>query len=188
MLQRTRRSDRTGVAAVEFAVVVGTILVPVLIGVWEVGRLIHVQQIVSNSAREGARLAAQGVTVNQIGAPTLIMTNIDPANNDLNQPNVKSVAFHALQGAGLTAIDWDDVDVEFAFVDSPPGAVPGATEPWQGVKGQVFRVRVSISREGYNKVRWSNFGLVNPERVSYEVFWSNLVDDPFVVNTTLPNW
>ena len=45
------------VAAAEAALITAVFLVPVLIGVWEIGRLIQVQQIVSNSAREGARLA-----------------------------------------------------------------------------------------------------------------------------------
>ncbi|HEV3137455.1 MAG TPA: TadE/TadG family type IV pilus assembly protein, partial [Pirellulales bacterium] len=45
--------------AVEAAFVLPVLLV-LMLGVWEVGRLIQVNQIIVNSAREGARLAAGG--------------------------------------------------------------------------------------------------------------------------------
>ena len=50
---------RRGVVAVEAAVVL-PVLIIVMFGMWEVGRLIQVNQIVTNAAREGARLAAGG--------------------------------------------------------------------------------------------------------------------------------
>lgn len=37
------------------------LLLILLVGIWEVGRMIEVQQVVSNAAREGARQAATGV-------------------------------------------------------------------------------------------------------------------------------
>ena len=159
------------------------VMIPVLFGVWEVGRMVLVQQIVSNSAREGARLAAQGRTINQVGAPTVIVTTIDPATNTLNQPNVKAAVFQSLRGAGLTGLEWDDVSVSFAFLSSPPGAVTGATEPYQGVKDQRYSVTVTIP---FAKVRWTELGLINPTTVSYTVEWRIMVDDPFTVNTTIP--
>jgi Flp pilus assembly protein TadG len=57
---RRPRARYAGVAAVELAVVLLFFVVPLLLAVWEVGRLIHVQQLLSNSAREGGRLAALG--------------------------------------------------------------------------------------------------------------------------------
>jgi len=53
------RVSRRGVAAVEFAIVF-PILMLLAFGLWEYGRLIQVQQILTNSAREGGRLAAIG--------------------------------------------------------------------------------------------------------------------------------
>ncbi len=62
MLYRTRKGGppvgrRRGVAAVEFAVV-SLFLVPLLIGLWEVGRLVEVQQYLNNAAREAGRQAS----------------------------------------------------------------------------------------------------------------------------------
>ncbi|MCI0455363.1 MAG: pilus assembly protein [Gemmataceae bacterium] len=55
-LHHTRR----GTAAAEFAIV-AVFLAPLLIGVWEVGRLVEVQQHLVNGVREGGRQAATGI-------------------------------------------------------------------------------------------------------------------------------
>ena len=72
MIRRVvRRDRRRGVAAVEFAFVMPAILA-LLVGIWELGRLIEIQQLMTNAAREGARLAVvstnstSGVTTSQI--------------------------------------------------------------------------------------------------------------------------
>lgn len=52
-----RSGIRRGAAAVEMAVLLPLFIV-LLFGLWEASRLVHVQQIVSNAAREGARQAA----------------------------------------------------------------------------------------------------------------------------------
>lgn len=51
---------RRGAAAVEFALILALILVPVLFGCWEVGCMVDAQQLLQNAAREGARRAASG--------------------------------------------------------------------------------------------------------------------------------
>jgi Flp pilus assembly protein TadG len=58
-----RPDDRRGIAAVELAVV-SPFLVWLLIGVWEVGRLLDVQMIVQNAAGVGGRQACAGVSTN----------------------------------------------------------------------------------------------------------------------------
>ena len=55
MLSRLRR-HRRGAAAVEFAVVAPVFFLVVL-GIIEFGRMIMVQQVLTNAAREGARIA-----------------------------------------------------------------------------------------------------------------------------------
>ena len=55
----TTRS-RSGVAAVETAVVL-PILVVLLLGLWDIGRMIEAQQVLSNAAREGARTVKEPV-------------------------------------------------------------------------------------------------------------------------------
>jgi Flp pilus assembly protein TadG len=57
---RRRLQQRRGTAAVELAVV-APLVVALLVGLVEVGRLVQVNQILSNAAREGARKASTGV-------------------------------------------------------------------------------------------------------------------------------
>ena len=54
MLQRKRRT-RSGIAAVEMAAVLPAVLI-LLMGILEVGRLIEMQQVLTNATREGARV------------------------------------------------------------------------------------------------------------------------------------
>jgi Flp pilus assembly protein TadG len=176
MLHRCRRARR-GVAALELAIVFMFFLLPMMLGVWEVGRLVQVQQIVSNGAREGARLAAQGFTINTSGSPTQIMTST-------GTPNVHDTVYQYLYAAGLTGLSSSDVTVTFQFL-APRSDNQPATEPYQGEKGQPFQVSVTIP---WNKVRWNNLGLVNPTTVTYTVVWRMVMDDPFTVNDTLPTY
>src|SRR5437016_2834187 len=51
--------SRRGVAAVEFAICL-PVLFTILFGLWEVGRMTEVQNVMWNSVREGARDASTG--------------------------------------------------------------------------------------------------------------------------------
>jgi Flp pilus assembly protein TadG len=174
MLRLNQRSQerRKAAAAVELAFVVLFFFIPVLFGVWEAGRLIEVQQIVSNSAREGARLAAQGYTINSSGSPTQIMAST-------GTPNVKDVVYQYLIAAGFANLQPSDVTVTFAFRD---GTTPA--EPYVGTKNQQFTVTVSIP---WDKVRWINVGLIAPTQVTFTATWQMLVDDKFTVNQSIPS-
>jgi hypothetical protein len=165
------------VAAVELALVAMLFIVPLLIAVWEVGRYIQVQQILSNSCRDGARLASQGYTVNLTGAPTQITLNS-------SSPNVHDAIFQYLYAAGLTNLSSSDVTVVLTFTTpKADGSYP--TEPYQGEKGENFLITVTIP---WSKVRWVNLGIINPPSVTYTVTWQMLVDDKFTVNDTVPTW
>jgi Flp pilus assembly protein TadG len=176
MLRRRARA-REGVAAVEVAVVATFLLVPLLIGVWEVGRMVQVQQIVSNAAREGARVAAQGYTINGSGAPTEVTV---AAGN----PNVADTVYRYLLAAGLTNLQKSDVAVSFQFL-APGSGGSTPTEPYQGEKGQPFSVTVAVPWE---KVRWVSLGVINPQQITFTVTWRMLVDEAFAVDPSLPAW
>ena len=189
---RRRLPTRRAVAAVEFAFVTMLFVVPLILGVWEVGRLVHTQQLVSNATREGARLASQAVTL-QNGVTTQI-------KRTASTPSVQSVVYQYLYAAGLTNLTSSDVTVTFAFTSArgtdyvPIVADPGGTsypagsmppEPCYGEKGQTFTVFVSIP---WAKVRWVSLGLIQPTAVTYQVSWQMLIDDRFSLTPTLPTW
>lgn len=172
---------RRGVAAIELGFVTMLFVIPTVIGIWEVGRLIHVQQVVANSAREGARLAAQGFTITTTGTAVQI-------HKTTGTPNVKDVVCDYLKAAGLTNLQPADVTVEFDFIPGSPGDPTyndSLTEPYEGIKGQPFTVTVIIP---WNKVRWINMGLLQPTDVRFTVTWRMMIDDAFTINETLPAW
>lgn len=175
--RRSTAPRRAGVATVEAAIVLSLLLVPVLLGVWEVGRLIYVQQVVTNSAREGARLAAQARIVNRLGTPTAIAFNT-------GTPNVVDTIYQSMITGGLTGLAKTDITVKFAFDGEALSANPTRV-PSDGAKSEKFKVFVSIP---FSKVRWISVGLVNPTTVSYTVDWQMLVDDAFSVSVDLPKW
>jgi Flp pilus assembly protein TadG len=51
--------QRRGTAAVELAVCLPFLLI-VIMGIWEVGRMVQAQQLIANAAREGGRQASAG--------------------------------------------------------------------------------------------------------------------------------
>jgi Flp pilus assembly protein TadG len=172
MLSRPCLRPRSAAAAVEAALVLPVLCV-ILIGLWEVGRIIDVQQIVSNSAREGGRVAAQGQTINLTGSPTQIQVAG-------TSPDVTDTVVQYLQQANLP-VTASDVTVTFAFINGDTTL----TQPYQGVKGQMFQVTVSIP---VSKIQWSALSLTGVTQIQATVTWTCLADDPFTLNTTLPSW
>lgn len=172
MIHPTQRARQRGIAAVEFAFVM-PVLVTLLVGLWETGRMIQLQQILSNAAREGARVAAQSQTINSTGAPTQIQV-------DTGSPNVKQTVVNYLRQAGLN-VTTSDVTVEFAFITGDTTK----TQPYQGEKGQQFRITVRLP---ITALQWSTLKLTTINEMSASVTWSCLVDDPFTLDTTIPSW
>jgi Flp pilus assembly protein TadG len=171
-MRMNRPNKRGGAVAVEFAFVL-PVLVTILLGLWEVGRIIQVQQLLSNSAREGCRVAAQGLTINSTGDPTQIMTSTGSVN-------VKQTVYNYLTQAGLN-LSMDDLTVTFQFLNGDTSK----TDPYQATKGQKFQVTVSVP---LSKVEWIDLGPFNPPTLTASATWYSVVDDPFAVNMTLPTW
>jgi hypothetical protein len=178
---------------VELALVMIFILFPLTDGILQVGRLVQVMQLVSTSAREGCRVAAQGVTIQENGSPTQITSGSADATMPTSRITVRSAAFQSLRASGLTRLTWADVACTFAFVP----AVTGKTEPYQGTKNQNFSVTVSVP---WSAVRWpsiwagaTGFGsgvsqqnLGTGLQVRYTAHWQILVDETFTLNLSVP--
>lgn len=164
---------RFGAAAVEMACVTPLMLV-ILIGIWECGRLIQVQQIMQCAARDAARLAAQANIIATNGAYTQI-------NFNTGSPNVDQTIRSYLAVSGIT--NQTGVTTAFTLLDGSGNPISG--QPLNGTKNQRFRITITVP---YDNVRWTNLGIVNPTTLSVSVDWQMLVDDPFSVDTALPGW
>ena len=177
--QHTPGRRRRGVAAVEFAFVMPLLLL-LITGVWELGRIIQVQSILNMAARDAARLAAQANIVNTTGSSTQIKFNT-------GTPNIVGAIQAFLKAGGISDLTGLTVELQFMEPAVIGGAMPTATnaDPYTGVKNQRFRVRITLP---YANVRWTTLTLINPTTLDAEAFWQCLVDDPFTVNATLPGW
>ena len=166
-----RLAKRRGAAAIELALMM-PLLLGLIVGVWELGRFIQLQQIMNNAARTGARLAAQAKIINATGTYTQIAVTS-------SNPNVHDAVAQYIQGAGIS--DLTGLQVTFVYLNGDTTL----TDPYQGVKNQQFRVRVTLP---YANLRWTSLSLINPTTLGGECIWQIMVDDPFTVNTALPGW
>ena len=123
--KQSAQNRKGGIVVVEFAVVTSFVLLPLLLGIWELGRILELQQVLTNAAREGGRAASAGqMTSSQIQT---VITNYITNNN----PNI-------LISTGNLTIVINDV------------TTPG-TDPSQATQGDQLYVSVSTA---FSNVRW----------------------------------
>ena len=160
------RNDRRGMAAVEAAVVLPLLLI-LMLGVWEVGRMIQVDQILINSAREGARLAAGGY-VNGTAVTTAM---------------VQQAVRDYLTASGLPAAAASGATVTLTCLASPTWTDPSAALPLDQ-----FQVTVVIpAGTAFNSLRWNLLNrLTTITQMSVSVQWMSLNDSKITVTTSLP--
>jgi len=165
---------RDGVAAVELAMLL-PLLMALLMGTWEVARVVQVYQIVANAAREGARMAAQGQIINLTGQYTDI-------HRSTGNPNVMDTVRNYIAAANVNTAG---LDVQFTFLDSAGSPVGSPSEPYQGIKAQRFAVTVTLP---YSSFRLTSINYFNISQVQSTVDWVSLKDSPFNLDTTMPGW
>ena len=166
MQRKTNKKRSAGVVAVEAAVALPLLLI-LMLGVWEVGRLIQVDQVLCNAAREGARLAGGGY-VN--GTPVTV-TQVQQAVRDYMKASGLPTA--AVSGAQISLICQ---------------ASPGWTDPADALPLDKFQVQVVIpSGTAFNSLRWNLLGrMTSVSQITATVNWQSLNNTKITVNTALP--
>ncbi|MEI7685220.1 MAG: TadE/TadG family type IV pilus assembly protein [Planctomycetota bacterium] len=157
LFRRPYRSahSRKGVAAVEFAVVL-PIMALLIVGLWEVGRMVEVQQYLANACREGARQASTGVKTTA---------------------QVQQVVVDYLQQKGLTNVKTANVTVTSVSNTS-------ITDPSQATQLDQFRVSVSVPFTDVRWVALNQItGLRN---LTASADWYSMRDIPITVSATIP--
>jgi Flp pilus assembly protein TadG len=152
--------------AVEAAVAL-PLLLTLMLGVWEVGRMIQVNQILVNAAREGARLAGGGYV------------NGTPVTASMVQQAVRDY---------MTASGLPSAAVSGAQVNVVCQASPSWTDPSAALPLDKFQVNVVIpSGTAFNSLRWNLLNRVTSiTQMSVTVNWESLNNSKIVVSTTLP--
>ncbi|HEV3143823.1 MAG TPA: TadE family protein [Gemmataceae bacterium] len=155
---RKRRALREGAAAVEFAVVLPLLLL-LLLGIWEVGRLVQVSQIVDNASREGGRLAASGA---------------------FTDDGVKIAVCQYMKDAGLPDYTSQRDTIVTVTNISEPGVDSSNA-------AQLDHIQVTVSIP-FKDVRWIALYLVtnNNTKITAQSDWYSTRNQSFPTNVTSP--
>src|SRR5437870_8740236 len=105
MLRIHRPHGRRATAVIEFALLLPFILI-LLVGIWEVGRLIEVNQLLYNAAREGCRQASTG-TINNTAVEQVVVNYLKNAGMP-TQNLVVTVQDLTSPGTDVSAATWMD--------------------------------------------------------------------------------
>lgn len=150
--ERTRR----GTAAVEFAIV-APLLLTLLVGVWEFGRIIQVKQILTNAARESGRQVSTG--------------NYTPAE-------IQTFTRKYLKRAGLPTNAANAATVTVTNVT-------GSGDPLTAQQLDRFRITVTVLYGDICWIAVPSFSKPTTQ-LTATVDWNSTRDLPVVVNSTIP--
>jgi Flp pilus assembly protein TadG len=156
---------RRGAAAVELAVVAPVILV-LLTGIWEVGRMVEVQQMLSNAAREGARQAATG---------------------QLTNSKVENVVVQYLQVAGIPTTNSNTTGnngIQAITGNPEVQMVTDLTNPGYDVSNAQYLDQIQVTVQiPFQDVRWSLLSLITSQSTTMNatVTWYTMVDKPYPI-------
>jgi Flp pilus assembly protein TadG len=156
--RRNRPTCRRGAAAVEFAIIL-PLFITLLFGIWEVGRLVQVSQVLANAAREAAREASTA-TVNMATIQSNVQTYITGA-----EPRITNFTGFSVAYANLTNTS--------------------VTDPTNAKQLDKFTITVTVP---FDNIRWSLTKMFTPTgtQVSSTVTWYSMADLPVTVTTGMP--
>ena len=150
-----KRTARSGVAAVELAICL-PILILLLTGLWEVGRMVEVQQIMTNACREGGRQASTGVKT---------------------PSQVKAVVINYLNRYGITNCDVSMVTITNLTSSS-------RNDPTTANQLDHFQISLSIPVDNIRWLLLTR--LTSGSNMSASADWYSMGDLPITVNDTVP--
>jgi Flp pilus assembly protein TadG len=176
---------RSGSAAVEFAVCL-PLLCTLTLGLWEVGRLVEVQQVVFNATREGARDASMGQANLQAVATNIILylQSAEPTafGSGDSTSLISPVITLPANTYGYTC--WDNTAnrelFTFTFTDVTN---PTVNDPTGMSQLDIYTINVSYP---VSNVSWFPVTQITGiTRMTASVNWACLVDSPYSLGTSL---
>jgi hypothetical protein len=177
---------RQGVAAVEFAVCLPVLFV-ILGGLWEVGRITEVQQVMWNSAREAARDASLGQDNLQTVATNLLtyLQSAEPTAFGQGHQTalVAPVVTLPANTTGYTC--WDNTaNRELFTITFTDLTNPTITDPTAMQQLDRFEIGLQVP---YSSIGWVPVAqITGRSRLYVTVDWASMVDSPFQIAPYLP--
>lgn len=183
---RRGTSRRSGQAAVEFAACLPLVLL-ILSGVWEVGRITEVQQVMWNSCREASRDASLGQD-NLATVASNLRTYLTSAEPTAFPPShstsmIAPVVTLPANTYGYTC--WDNTSnremFTITFTDLTNTSV---TDPTGMSQLDVYQLGVQAP---YKSIAISPLSqITSTTRLSVTSTWAAMVDSPFQITASLP--
>jgi hypothetical protein len=177
---------RRGVAAVEFAFCLPLILL-LLMGLWEVGRIVQVSNVIRNGGREAARDASLAQDNLQAVATKLaaflqgaLPTAFGQGHSTTLKPPVITLPANT---TGYTC--WDNTaNQELFTVTFTDVTNPSISDPTGMQKLDHYQVGISVP---YATIGWSGLvQITSVSRISITLDWTSMVDSPFQITPALP--
>ncbi len=177
---------RRGVAAVEFAVC-APLLFLLLLGLWEVGRITEVGNVMWNSSREGARDASLGQANLQAVAANLLLylQGAEPTAFGQGHSTTMIAPVVTLPARTYGYTCWDTTANRELFTMTFTDVTnPSVTDPTGMSQLDIYVIGVQVP---YSNIGW----LPTPQitgmtRIYVSVDWASLVDSPFQIAPNLP--
>ena len=181
-----KKAPRRGAAAVELAVCL-PLLVVILTGMWQVGRITEVQQVVWNSAREAARDASLGQDTLPTVAANLLtyLQSAEPRafGQGHSTSMIAPVVSLPAHTTGYTC--WDNTSNKELFTMTFSDlTTTGTTDPTGMSQLDLYNIGVQVP---FNSIALSTVVAVSGiSRLNVSVTWASMVDSPFQIAPYLP--
>ena len=179
-------NDRRGVAAVEFALCL-PLIVLLMLGLWEVGRIAQVSNVLSNAARESARDASLGQDNLQTVASNLLIylqsalpeAFVPGHSTSMQSPTIPLPA----NTTGYTC--WDNTaNQELFTITFSDVTNSSSTDPTMMQKLDHYTIGIQVP---YTTVGWNSLARITGiNRLSATVDWACMLDAPFQITPSLP--
>jgi Flp pilus assembly protein TadG len=164
-LPKCRPRGRRGIAAVEAAICL-PLLVAMMLGMWQLGRMAQMARIVKDAAREGARVAAGGINNGSV----------------VTVANVQTAVQNFLTAAGMPSAAVSGATITVTNLSSDTWTDPGNALPLDE-----FSVTVTIPPgTAFNSLQLVGANLCGITQLTESVNWLSANDTQLTVSTTLP--
>ncbi len=175
-----------GIAAVEFAAFL-PIMLTMMAGLWEVGRMTEVSVVMWNSAREAARDASLGQDNLQAVTSNLLtyLQGAEPTafGNGHSTSIIAPVVTMPANTSGYTC--WDNTTNKELFTMTFTDLTQtGVTDPTAMSQLDLYQIGVQVP---YKSISISPLKqITGGSRLSVTVTWVSMVDSPFQIPASLP--
>lgn len=148
---------RRGIAAAELALILPFLMI-FLLGTWEVGRVLEVQQIMNNAAREAGRQASAG---------------------QLASSDISTLVKQYVSNEGLLSTNATTTILNKGFPGNP---TPTDNNPQNATDMDMLEVSVTIP---FKDVRWVSFTTFTTDTttLSVQVTWASMKDRAYTIPT-----